>query len=532
MRFFAAALYFFGAAVSYGQTPEVPHKMQFAGMTLTIRDDARREIQKDVDALTQHPYYFNIKVERAKTYFPIIEQIFKEERLPDDFKYLALQESALISDAVSSSDAVGFWQFKDFTAEEMGMRVDKEVDERMNLISATRGAARYLKQNNFYFNNWIYALQAYQMGAGGAKRAIGDKHNGARNMEIDSHTYWYVKKYLAHKIAFENALHGDAQLKLVSFQPTKKTSLKDIAEEFSVDVETIAEHNKWAKKGNVPDDRRYTVLIPQGSYDNNFTKLAVVAPVTPTLIEAGPIVKNTPALFINEVPVIVADPGDRITTLADRGGISLSAFLRYNDISIDHTVKPGGRYFIDKKKAKGNEAYHKVEEGENLWSISQEHGIKLKKLRKYNRLAQNEPVNPATMLWLANTKPPHQEAPPEEIVVLDIDVEFDWGPKRVSSLEPNNNVQTGIPAMVRPDGPSEQSAKEPALTPINNNLLTSELNSSQSIQQPSLLHEVKTSDTLYSVARQYGVTIKELMAWNEKKDFSLSVGEKLIIFQP
>src|SRR6188768_3462894 len=144
MRFFAVALFFFGAA-SYGQTPEVPHKMQFAGMTLTIRDDARREIQSDVDAFTKYPRYFGVKVERAKTYFPIIEKIFAEERLPDDFKFLALQESALISDAVSVSDAVGFWQFKDFTAMEMGLRVDKEVDERMNLVSSSHAAALYLK---------------------------------------------------------------------------------------------------------------------------------------------------------------------------------------------------------------------------------------------------------------------------------------------------------------------------------------------------------------------------------------------------
>ncbi len=39
----------------------------------------------------------------------------------------------------------------------------------------------------------------------------------------------------------------------------------------------------------------------------------------------------------------------------------------------------------------------------------------------------------------------------------------------------------------------------------------------------------KSSDTLYSIAREYGVTIKELMEWNQKKDFSLTVGEKLRI---
>ncbi|HNU42420.1 MAG TPA: lytic transglycosylase domain-containing protein, partial [Cyclobacteriaceae bacterium] len=201
MRFFAVALIFFGVAASYAQTPEVPHKMHFADMTLTIRDDARREIQKDVDALTQYPRYFNIKVERAKTYFPIIDKIFEEERLPLDFKYLVLQESALIADAVSVSNAVGFWQFKDFTALEMGLRVDKEVDERMNIYSATRAAARYLKKNNFLFNNWLLALQSYQMGGGGVQRSVGDKYNGVRHMEITSDTYWYIKKYLAHKVA-------------------------------------------------------------------------------------------------------------------------------------------------------------------------------------------------------------------------------------------------------------------------------------------------------------------------------------------
>src|SRR6187549_3311839 len=153
MRLFLA-LFFATVLKAAAQPPQVPHKMNFAGITLTIRDDARKEIQKDVDALTRSPKYFNIKVERAKTYFPIIEKVFAEERVPDDFKYLVLQESALIADAVSVSNAVGFWQFKDFTALEMGLRVDKDIDERMNIVSASRAAARYIKQNNYFFNNW------------------------------------------------------------------------------------------------------------------------------------------------------------------------------------------------------------------------------------------------------------------------------------------------------------------------------------------------------------------------------------------
>jgi membrane-bound lytic murein transglycosylase D len=44
-----------------------------------------------------------------------------------------------------------------------------------------------------------------------------------------------------------------------------------------------------------------------------------------------------------------------------------------------------------------------------------------------------------------------------------------------------------------------------------------------------IVYEVKPADTLYSIARQHGVTIKELMEWNGKKDFAVAPGEKLKI---
>jgi len=52
------------------------------------------------------------------------------------------------------------------------------------------------------------------------------------------------------------------------------------------------------------------------------------------------------------------------------------------------------------------------------------------------------------------------------------------------------------------------------------------------VEEPlEIVHEVKSSDTLYSVARKYGVTIKELMEWNGKKDFNVTVGEKIRILR-
>lgn len=594
MRFFAAALIFFGVAASYAQTPEVPHKMDFAGMTLTIRDDARKEIQTDVDALTRSPKHFNMKVERARTYFPFIEKIFAEEKLPDDFKYLALQESALIADAVSVSNAVGFWQFKDFTAMEMGMRVDKEIDERMNLISASRGAAKYLKKNNNFFDNWLLALQSYQMGAGGVQRSIGDKYNGSRHMEITSETYWYVKKYLAHKVAFEAAMKGDAQLKVMDYQPNSSTSLSDVAKLLSIDEAKLIEYNKWARKGNIPDDRKYTLLVPIGDSDADFTKLALSkAPTEPavTVKETKTTVVEAPFL-INGVATIKAQKGELLAALASRANVDVTDFAKYNDISIDHHVKSGAYYFVDKKKTKASEPFHQLQQGEDLWAVSQKYGVQLRKLLKYNRVDASAAVVAGTQIWLAGKMPKNSgseaaKSTADAVEVSDEDT-FEWNTeapvasvKKEVTISPSKPVEIletiqTTPIIEMATDPSGQDtihivqpketlysiAKMYAvsvgdLAQWNSLDLQKGIHPGQSLQvfanalplpqsgaEPVIVketepvvvqaaivnnqfHEVKTSDTLYSVARQYGVTIKELMDWNSKTDFSLAVGEKL-----
>jgi len=590
MRFLAAALIFFGAA-SYGQTPEVPHKMQFAGMTLTIRDDARREIQADVDALTRSPKYFTLKAERAKTYFPIIEKIFAEERVPDDFKYLALQESSLVSDAVSVSNAVGFWQFKDFTAMEMGMRVDKEIDERMNLISASRGAARYLKQNNYFFNNWIYALQSYQMGAGGVQRSVGDQHLGASHMDITSDTYWYVKKYLAHKVAFEGVVQGEGLVKVIPYEVKSGMTLKQVSLEVSADETKLIEYNKWIKNGIIPPDKTYTVLIPAGSLDENFTRLTVAPTVAaskaePTASARESKVPQSAAPDINGIPVIYATSGETVVQLAQRGKVDLSDFIKYNDISIDQPVVSGDVFFLGKKKPKAAENFYTVMPGDNLWRISQRYGVAIKKLEKYNHISSDQKLAVGTEVWLSETKPRETNLPaPEGIVQLDEET-FDWGVK--DKVEPNGIAPQkaipfeGITIIVDPSVSAEIMPKQGIQTPSQSTgfhvvqkgdtfysiaklyslevvdlLSINQLNIQNSLQvgqilkirkeetvavipdpveaispeSHTILHEVRISDTLYSIARQYQVSIKEIMDWNGKNDFALTIGEKLKIMQ-
>lgn len=606
MRIFAA-LFFAVAFPAVAQKVEVPHKLDFAGITLVIRDDARREIQKDVDALTASPRHYQIKAERAKTYFPIIEKIFREEGVPEDFKYLVLQESALIPDAVSSSNAVGFWQFKDYTAIEMGLRVDREIDERLNIAASTRAAARYLIKNNQFFDNWLYALQAYQMGAGGVMKSVADTQAKATRMEITDKTYWYVKKFLAHRIAYEGGSKGSPKNQVVVFENRGHNTLKKIAKETMVDEEALQELNKWARKGVIPDDRTYVVLLP---VEGSVSEETIASAVASTRVEEPSPKASAVALEksvrgkINGIHTILAITGDDARRLAARGGVDLPKFLDWNDLKKNDPIIAGAVYYLAKKRLKGSEAFHKVSPGESLWAVSQKYGLQLKRLKRYNRIEADIDPAPGTMLYLASRRPRESQVIEQVEDAIEVDREsFAWtvrtegSAKEVVEVQPVASVsgleeqkaisdpyikpvdsleilQTNKTTPSFGDTPAEavaipvnklhivkagetlygiarlynvgvmelvewndltlQEGIKPGQTlrlSADDRAIARETTSvvEKNTSRQEIFHEVKTSDTLYSIARQYNVTIKEIMEWNAKKDFSLSVGEKLKI---
>ncbi|MBX7126794.1 MAG: LysM peptidoglycan-binding domain-containing protein [Cyclobacteriaceae bacterium] len=481
MRFFSVVLFLAEAAVSLAQSPEVPHKMNVAGIMLTLRDDARREIQKDVDALTQSPRYFNVKAERARTYFPIIERIFKEERVPDDLKYLVLQESALIADAVSSSNAVGFWQFKDMTAREMGLRVDEQIDERMNIVSASRGAAKYFRQSNNYFNNWIHVVQSYQMGIGGARNVIPEDDIGSRHLTITSDTYWYVKKYLAHVVAFQLIQTQPASTEAVLVPVQEPGSASDLAKEFSLPEEDLLAFNKWIRKGQIPGDRVYTLVIPKGKAVADFDKLYLATGKT----ERTPNVKSAAPgsvlvdIEFNQLRATRIKAGESLIAVSSQFGISADRLASFNDVSKDYIPAGETVIYLERKLRRGPAGEYVARSNETLWSISQQFGIRLRSLEKLNAVASHQPLKAGTRILLG--KQGHASDAGIDPVELDKQ-EFDW---------------------------------------------TLGWEHDEKVNEIPRYHVVRKTETLFGIAQYYGIEVDVLMAWNGKKDTSIVPGERL-----
>lgn len=519
-----------------GQIPQVPAVIQFADLTLQISPQAMREIQLDVDAQYRNPAYFKIKQERANLYMPIIERVLLENEVPLDFKYLVIQESALISDAVSSSNAVGFWQFKKDTAEEVFLRVDQEIDERKNIVSATQGAAIYLKKHNNALDNWMTALISYQMGLGGAKAYFGTAQNGKKIIRIEENSYWYFKKFLAHKIAFEEqTAHLTQNKKLIEIQVKGPTNLSKIAEKYSISENHIFDYNKWTKSGEIPSDKTYSVIFEQNGIswtgldksDQMTSGIAKEQDLNPSkkenilyqsaLSERNSFPKITGSLskskskkklsMVNGLKGVWINQSYSISAFVKDVRIKESRFRKMNDLGETEQVKSGLYYYLERKHVSAEVSQHIVLSGETLWSISQKYGILLSSLKSKNRIRKDSDLQVGMILNL--------QEPKKREYRIKIKLSPLLSNRKSRSTKPEAGFDSKLEVETS-NYSQEQEAKN--IDPSKSG---------------KIIHTVIQGDTLFAISRKYNVTVEQLKKWNGiDKENSINLGKKLIIFHP
>jgi membrane-bound lytic murein transglycosylase D len=128
-----------------------------------------------------------------------IGRVLARNHLPRDFAYMVLVESAMHPADRSAAGSAGLWQFTPSTARAFGLRVNGEVDQRLQLNASTEAASRYIRSLILDFgagSSVMLALAAYDVGPPRVKKAIQHVTDPIRQRD-----FWYL--YRTHALPEE-----------------------------------------------------------------------------------------------------------------------------------------------------------------------------------------------------------------------------------------------------------------------------------------------------------------------------------------
>ena len=152
----------------------------------------------------QEEFLFDLR-SRAAEFFPIIDPILRKYKIPRDFRFMPLAESALDNHSVSYRGAAGYWQIMPGTARELGLKVNGDVDERLNLQKATVAVCRHLHQLYRELGSWTLVAAAYNGGINHIQNKM--EQQGQTNyyrLRLHRETSHYLFRILAFKELLTN----------------------------------------------------------------------------------------------------------------------------------------------------------------------------------------------------------------------------------------------------------------------------------------------------------------------------------------
>ena len=252
-----------------------PEKIDFAGEAtpLNVLDVKERLDRELVVNANLHGSTILI-IKRANRVFPIIEPILAKNNVPDDFKYLAVIESALIN-ASSPAGAKGVWQFMPETAREKGMEVNENIDERYHLVKSTEAACQYLIAAKAKLGSWTLAAASYNGGMGGVSKQIDiQKVTDFYDLLLIEETHRYVFRILALKEIMKNPANYGFNLQSEKLYPTLETKkievdstitdLVSFANKQGVNYKILKLYNPWLRDRTLQNKlkKKYEIEIP------------------------------------------------------------------------------------------------------------------------------------------------------------------------------------------------------------------------------------------------------------------------------
>jgi len=501
----------------------VPRSLQPVGTTVPMT--MNRLVENSMEFLLRERRDVLLTwIQRADTYFPMVEEIFQEEGIPDELKYLAMIESGLNPRARSWAAAVGMWQFVGATGRAYDLNVNAWVDDRMDPELSTRAAARHLKWlYGFYGEDWHVALAGYNC----SPRCIRRAERSARARGVANPTYWdmypflpretrnYVPMFIATSLIASNP-------KAYGLEPSERgpqyayhvvpvtgmLSLDDVADLAGSDVATIKALNPNLRRASLPPSTgSFNLRMPLGTQDRFLAAYDALPPASrrPSgeyIVQRG-----------NTLSGIASEFGVSVAQLMQKNG------LRSTRINIgQRLVVPIADYTTDLSTTQFAENSSTVQYGQRLVRP-----ILLEAIE--NSAASSVPVRTvSTQTSTARPTGTVQSGPsPSENAPVRVSHRVRRGDTlggiaarygvRVSDVRSWNNIsgsviRTGQTLVIYTDG--RRAVPSEGNDPVR--------------------YTVKRGDTLSEIAADHGVPLSQLRSWNSIRGSSIRVGQELLLY--
>jgi membrane-bound lytic murein transglycosylase D len=476
--------------------------------------------------------WFRKWMSRSARYLPVMQPILEKHGMPLDTVYLAMIESGFSAHAYSWAHASGPWQFISSTGKQYGLKQDFWVDERRDPLKATHAAATYLKDLYRELGHWYLAWAGYNTGSGRVRRMI-DRH-GTRDFwalseekGLAKETKHYVPKLIAAALVAKNPsafgfsdeeFDYEQPLEFDEVELTDATDLDVVARAAGVNIQDVQDLNPELKRWCTPPastKHPYKLRLPKGA--------------GPRFVEGFKRISPAERLTFR---VHKVKRGDTLSQIAERYGTASEAILQMNRLKSARTLKLGADLVIPIPASKaagatGGAIASKVAQARRSGVVAHRPEDEVPAGTPKGPVAAG-PVKTETLNGRTRVTYGVQSGDSLWVIATKFNVSVDDLKKWNNLRRRNPTLQVGSLVYVWPQGTAQ--VQERAGTVVVARQVAS--NAGKPVSGGKV-HALAEGETLWSVAQRYGVSVQDIMRWNNIKDHrTIPTGKVLSLSAP
>ncbi len=220
----------------------------------------------------------------------------------------------------------------------------------------------------------------------------------------------------------------------------------------------------------------------------------------------------------NGVIGIIANANESYALIAMNYDLKVYQLYRFNDLEKDGVCKEGDTVYLKPKRNKSDSLYHLVLGLETMHWVSQRYAVKLDKLLERNLLSDGQQPAVGELIFLRNKR----DNAPKLVSIDTLSVKSKVDTIIIDIAEPkpldttyDNKVYDNIQQNIETSKTVETVTSLDSIQDFKENL--------------SFFHTAQRGETLYSIGKKYGIRVDAVMYLNLLTSDAIEAGQRLII---